>query len=69
MMNEHFGELLVFGAVAVEGAVAAAHATIPAIFAAVIGNFDDSAHENLVSEARSSCQSSFFMKCLLSLAV
>src|SRR3954467_13729315 len=61
MMDEQFGELFVFGAKSAEGAIAAAHSAIGAIFAAIIGNFDNSADENVVSEARSRCQRSLFM--------
>jgi len=69
MMDEQFGELFVLRAEAFERAIAAAHAAIGAVFATVIGNFDDSADENMVPKACSRCQRGFFMKCLLSLAV
>ena len=69
MMNEQFGKLVVIGAKTIERAIAAAHPAVGAIFAAIIGNLHDSAHKNLVAEARSGRERSFFMKCLLSLAV
>jgi len=69
MMNEQFGELFVIGAETIECAVAAAHAAIGAIFAAIIGDFDDAADKNLVPEPRSGDERSFLMICLLVLAV
>jgi len=68
MVNKQFGDLLVISAKAIEGAVAAAHTAIGAIFAAIVGDFDDAANKNLVSELRPGDQRSFSMKCLLILA-
>jgi hypothetical protein len=69
MVDEQFRDLIVFGAKAFERAIAAAHSTIGAVFAAEIGNFDNPTHKNPTSKPRPSCERSFFMKCILSFAL
>jgi len=69
VVDKEFGQLVVLGAEAFQRAIAAAHAAIGAVFAAVIGYFNDAADENLVPESCTSSERSFLMKRLLSFAV
>ena len=65
MMNDEFGELIVMGAKAAEITVAASHAAVMTILAAIIGNLDYCADENFFPETVARGLRSPLMKFLL----
>ena len=69
MFDEQFGDLFILRAVAGEVAIIAAHATVAAIFAAEIRNFDHGAHENFFAKLTSCRGGSAFVQGRLCRAV
>src|ERR1043166_2062972 len=63
MMDEQFGKLFMAGPEPSKITVAAPHAAISAVFAAVIRDFDDRPDKNRVSKSLSCYRSSPLMKC------
>jgi hypothetical protein len=60
MMNQEFSQLLVIGAKTGKRPIIAAHTTVGAILAAIIGDFDDGADEHFLAEfAPCRCRSAF----------
>ena len=69
MFDEQFGDLFRLRAVAGEVAIVTAHATVAAIFAAEIRNFDDGTHENFFAKLSSRRGDRAFVQGLLCRAV
>ena len=62
VMDEQFGELIVVCAEPGEVLIFAAHAAVSAIFATEVGDFDDGANENALTEPGMCRLGGFVMK-------